>query len=268
MVWKKKRFRSTRRIQKRSRRIRKASFRRRPPIHRTGVKRPTGKFWKVSGLRKPVNRRSEIKSTKNFPADFLIENYSQWYPIWVNNSTYNTWPSLGAGADARIGTKVNFMYVDIRFCITFNNLGLPNHIADDYPAPVIPFRIVVVKYRNSSVGTGNYPNGNVLNEPFDSKLFDIQFDRTFQYFTGTAIQWFGAVAYQQAGFADPDGRKFYHMKIPLRATADFTGTGNYTFENRIDVSIVVAPPDNIIVANTARCLRVTDLVSKLYYLDT
>lgn len=167
-------------------------------------------------------------------------------------------------------SKINFLYADVRFNIKIYETGPTGYIADQ-----VRFRILCLKRRNrdllSSTATGSSIGGLPsitygLNQPVDTKFFDIQMDKIYQMHTGiTPSNTIGSTT-SLTGTNIRSLSKNFMFKIPICATLNLKNLNVASFDK--DVFILLALDYNTgadgLSAN-ATPIQIRDQWCKYYY---
>lgn len=261
MIWRKKYLRSYRRYPSYARRSLsiKRSYpmkyrtktRSRTPIHRGGLRRPTGRTTKLFGIRTRRNTKPEQKNIVLSTPGFRIRNAS-WTVLWStfgvdpNGIEFFPMPSQGTGVHDIIGRKFNSKFVDVKFNIRFNTLTTTNGWnSNEMPPSYFMYRIVVLRQRTrqSLVNSSDLPSSDylTLNTSLDSKKWDIQYDRVHTLATGAKMQISNAATADPKymlldGPTIPSRPKRFRFKIPIKQTINmnYDETG-YSFDRDVVV---------------------------------
>lgn len=182
-------IRRTGRRRSRSRRFRKRTYKVLPKtkkIFLSRLKRVINRTTTVKGIKKPLNRNSELKSLTSaiVSATSILNN--QFTLIWDSNGTiagvpYITAPAQGVAAGQFIGAEINAMYCDVRFTILPTGLEANGDFSE-------ALRIVIMRSRTPGQDNTNYPAvPNNLHTPIDTKLWDLWYDKVKVLTTGQTI---------------------------------------------------------------------------------
>lgn len=230
----------------RRRNIRRKIHRRpkhRLPIHHTGLRKPGMKFQKVSGLRMKPNFRKPIHYITTL-FGFKAAPVATWNQIWQTNGDWDAvptrffpYPAPAVGDQGRLTTKIQFLYTDLRFLLHHN-------YDTSYQAIQVPtfaqIRVIIVKRRSPVTGFAELPTGFL--EPINAKLWDVQYDKFFNYHTGASSAFNATQISYSAGNHRTPPLKF-HFKIPIKMTVDFNQQeNNYNFPQDLFCAYYVNNP--------------------------
>lgn len=194
---------------------------RRPRRFRRNLRRKNPKFkrvikntLKVKGMRKRLNTRPEMKWTLATWATSYLAPANACVQVWGSNDQWSSTPMInpptsGTSQSQYIGTKINSLFCDVRFMFRFSyDQAVTNEAC----------RIVAARSRVSGQDNSNYPaTPTSILEPFDSKSWDVMFDKTYPIATGlTATFNIGGTGYLFTQNTSP--AKYLRFRIPMRET--------------------------------------------------
>ena len=219
------------------------------------------KQYKLKGFRQRINNKPEIKYTIKTPPQInAFVSSILWHSndIQPDNTQHYTIPNSGVAENQFIGTKLNSLYHEVIF-----------HIRPD-PALIQAqpgvgavseqgIRIAVLRHRNPKQNQDqtatNQPFTN-LSTPIDTKVFDIQFEKTYWRTLGT----FGNTQPQSEMMPSMK----FRFKIPMKRTLSIQ-TINFGAGNQ--AAIQYPFPVFIYIYSNVSFMNIQYRVNKFVYRD-